>query len=77
MGTTLLVLGQEISQVGRQRRVEAHPFTGRGMDELQVGGMEELAWRQWQLRPAIDAVANDGMANRGQVDTNLVRTPRL
>src|SRR6185437_154781 len=74
---SLLVLRQELGQIGRERRLEDHPLTCRGMDELQMGGVEELARRQRQLRPAIDSITDDGMADRGQVDANLVGAARL
>src|SRR5690242_11111733 len=73
----LALRGEKIGQVGRQGRIEGQPLAGRRMDELQVGGVQKLARRQWKLCPTIDAVADDRMPDRGEMHANLMRAPRF
>src|SRR3990170_1787026 len=49
----------------------------RRVVEREPGGMEELAREPQIARSAVNRIAGDGQADRGQVDTDLVRAPGL
>src|SRR5262249_26201277 len=70
-------LSKEGSEIVGQWGVEAEPIAGDGVGELKVGGMQELARRQRRPATAVDAIADDRVVDRGQVDADLVRSPRL
>ena len=60
-------------EFGRQGAVELHRFAGAGMDEAQAGGVEALAGEAGdRLFGAVDRVSQDGVADVGHVDTDLV-----
>src|SRR5271163_2457211 len=80
--------GQEGGQVGRQRRLQVHSFTGPWMHKDQMRGVQEVALElehgvflrtifkcrvpENPMGGAVQVVADDGMAERLHVDANLV-----
>src|SRR5262245_11911814 len=77
---TVTKMDQEPLHPSRYRRGEFDRFPESGMDEGQAGGVQGVAVehnRRAQPGLAIHAVAHDRMAERGEMHTNLVGTPRL
>ena len=64
------------SEVGRQRRVDLDALLGERVREREAGRMQELA-PEGGLGDAVDGVADDREVDRGEVDADLVRPPRL
>jgi hypothetical protein len=47
------------------------------MGKFEVRGVKELAGRLRRLGVAVDKIADDGVADGGQVHADLVSAPRL
>ena len=68
--------GEGAGKVGRHGRVELERFAGARVDQPKMGGMEGQARDRHRVLAlgAVDGVAEHGVAKRGEVDANLVRT---
>lgn len=74
--------GFQFPQLGlellRQRAGELHQFPGAGVEEPQAHGVEALALKAGdRLFCAVNRVPQDGVADVGHVDTNLMSTAGL
>src|ERR1044072_8486364 len=57
---------QDGGEVGRERRLDVDPLPGERVREREAGGVEELAGQAW-VGDAVDGVADDRQADRGEV----------
>src|SRR5215831_16380399 len=70
-------LSKKRGEVIWQRGIEAEPPAGDRVGELEMDGVQELARRQRRLVTTIHRITHNGVLDRGQVDANLVGSPRL
>ena len=64
-------------QVVRQRRMGFDTRFREGMVERQPTGMEELTLQPEVAAHAVDGISRYGQLDRGQMNADLVRSPRL
>ena len=81
---TFLDIVEHRLQVRRQRRIELDPPAVGGVRERQPGRVQERplepldgaqVGRRPAMEPAVGRIADDRMADRAQVDADLVRAP--
>ena len=71
---SLLYRLQQFQQIIRQWCSELPPLACGGMGEAQLVSVEEVALQLWVLA-SVDGVANQGVADVGEMDTYLVSAP--
>lgn len=78
--------GEKSEEVRRRRRFEGKGFACGGVRQLEPPGVQHLAAgprgpggqrRAVARGRAVDRIARDGAADRGEVDADLVRPPRV
>lgn len=77
LGRFVAPSSEEAREVGGEGSIEGQPFAGDGVGKFEVGGVEKLALGKRRLRAAIDGVADDGMIDSGEMDTDLMGAPGL
>src|SRR6185437_598606 len=82
-------LVEKICELGWQRSAELEWLAGAGMGEVELGGMEKVAFEFERLvgrragcacdvvRRAVERVADDGVTEGLHMDSNLVRAASL
>src|SRR5574343_432790 len=79
MQSGTLQLRNQATHIIGQRHFPLHPEAAQRMDQAKPRRMQRLPWenRQFGVVAPIDRIADQGVADRGHVDTNLMGSPGI